>query len=254
MSARKDVLQIDEFKEYFYSYKSFSADDIELFYSSIQQNVHSATLKTRIHRLIKKGIIKRTRKNSYAMGSEKKLVPIFDNELKSLYKEIKSQFPLLKLCIWNTKIINHLMIHQPGVFYTIIEVESDKEQRLMHAHSVYNFLNEQHNNVFLDPKEEVFELYVSLARNAFIVIPLVSEAPLQNVENIATITIEKLLVDLYCEKVLFTAQQGAELATIFEEAFEKYTINQTKLFRYASRRSQKKGISNYLNELNLIDD
>ena len=60
--------------------------------------------------------------------------------------------------------------------------------------------------------------------------------------------------DLFCEKVLFTAQQGAELATIFEEAFNKYTINQTKLFRYASRRSQKKGISNYLNELNLIDD
>ena len=44
-----------------------------------------------------------------------------------------------------------------------------------------------------------------------------------------TITIEKLLVDIFSDEVLFAAQQGGEMERIFREAFEKYTINENKM-------------------------
>jgi hypothetical protein len=144
------------------------------------------------------------------------------------------------------------MLHQPGIFYTIVEVETDKDQRLMYAHSVFNFLNSTSKFVYLDPKSEIFDLYTSMNQDALIVIPMVSEAPLQKIDKILTITIEKLLVDLFCEKVLFTAQQGAELATIYNNAFDTYTINRSKLLRYAARRNQKMQIQEYLHDLNLV--
>ena len=41
----------------------------------------------------------------------------------------------------------------------------------------------------------------------------------------STVVVEKLLVDLYCEKDLFYFLQGQELVNIFGNAFDKYTIN-----------------------------
>ncbi|MFN8256031.1 MAG: DUF6577 family protein [Bacteroidales bacterium] len=252
MGTRTDVLHIKELKEFFNSNPGFSSGDIKLFFENYQDEINPTTLKTRIYRLINKGIIKRSGTNLFTLGNEKIFTPGIDKQIKSLHKKLKVQFPLLKFCIWDTRIINHLMLHQPGIFYIIIEVETDKEQRLMYAHSVFNFLSSFHKSVYLDPTSEIFDLYTSPTQDALIVIPMVSEAPLQKIDNIHTITIEKLLVDLFCEKVLFTAQQGAELATIYNNAFDTYTINRNKLLRYAARRNQKKQLMEYLHDLNLV--
>ncbi len=252
MDTRKDNLHISELKLHFNSISDFTSDDVKQFYEAIQPGINPATLKTRLHRLINKGIIKRNGSGRFSLGSQTKFVPRFDNQIKSLHKKLKAQFPLLKFCIWNTNIFNHLMLHQPGIFFTIIEVEADKEQRLMYAHTVFNFLSTQNKFVYLDPKQEIFDLYTSSTRNALIVIPLVSESPLQKIDKMPTITIEKLLVDLFCEDILFTAQQGSERATIFTNAFETYTINRSKLLRYATRRNQKKQITEFLNDLNIL--
>jgi hypothetical protein len=42
---------------------------------------------------------------------------------------------------------------------------------------------------------------------------------------------------------LTVAQQGAEKRTIFKEAFAKYTINQSKMLRYADRRRKKEELN-----------
>ena len=68
-------------------------------------------------------------------------------------------------------------------------------------------------------------------------------------QGVVTTTIEKLLVDVFCDDVLFAAQQGSEMEIIFREAFEKYTINENKMLRYADRRRKKEAFSNYLNRV-----
>ncbi|MBX2965948.1 MAG: hypothetical protein KF845_07365 [Cyclobacteriaceae bacterium] len=61
-----------------------------------------------------------------------------------------------------------------------------------------------------------------------------------------TATIEKMLVDIFCDDVIFSAQQGAEMRTIFKNAFDKYTINQSKMLRYADRRRKKEQLSQFV--------
>ncbi len=83
----------------------------------------------------------------------------------------------------------------------------------------------------------------------FVVQPLISESPTQEINGNTTVTIEKMLVDIFCDPIVFSAQQGSEMDQIFKEAFEKYTISESKMLRYASRRRKKTELDNYLNEI-----
>ncbi len=84
-------------------------------------------------------------------------------------------------------------------------------------------------------------------KEPIIVKTLVSEAPVRNIDGVCTVSIEKMLVDIYCDSILFPAQQGSELIYIFKEALEKYTVNENRMLRYASRRGKKEKFDNFLN-------
>jgi len=56
-----------------------------------------------------------------------------------------------------------------------------------------------------------------------------------------------MLVDVFCDSLIFNAQQGSEMEIIFKESFEKYTVNENKMLRYADRRRKKKELNEYLN-------
>lgn len=136
------------------------------------------------------------------------------------------------------------MIHQPGKFYILAEVEKDATE------SVFYFLKDNKLNVFLEPTADIISKYASNEQDVIIVTSLVSEAPTQNIQGVNTITIEKMLVDVFSDPVIFAAQQGSEMKTIFREAFGKYTINENRMLRYADRRRKKESFSNYLTKSN----
>lgn len=135
------------------------------------------------------------------------------------------------------------MIHQPGRFYTLVEAEKETIE------SVFYFVKDIHKNVFIDPTFDIISRYASAEKESIIIKSLVSEAPMQNVQGVQTITIEKMLVDIFCDKIIFAAQQGNEMQTIFKNAFEKYTINENKMLRYANRRRKKEAFNNYIDKV-----
>lgn len=100
--------------------------------------------------------------------------------------------------------------------------------------------------MFLDPSQEIMDKYVVNASEPIIITRLTTEAPTQKVNKVVTQTIEKLLVDIYCDPILFAAQQGAELKRIYQTAFDKYNVNNTKMLRYASRRNKREEIKDYI--------
>ncbi len=132
------------------------------------------------------------------------------------------------------------MIQQPGRFYLMVEVEKDAVQ------SVFFFLKEARYSVFIEPTKEIIEKYIPDEKETLIVKSLVTEAPLQKIEGINMVTIEKMLVDIFCDKIIFSAQQGSEMRTIFKEALNKYTVNENRMLRYADRRRRKERFSDYL--------
>jgi hypothetical protein len=186
------------------------------------------------------GVLTRIGRGKFILGKTKVYYPDVSTKLKSVYNKLKKEFPYVDICIWNTSILNEFMIHQPGVFNFIIEVEKDVTQ------SAFYFLKELKYPVFIEPTSDILEKYLPIDKKAFIIKPLVSESPTQLVNGITTISIEKLLVDIFCDVIIFSAQQGSEMRTIFNEAFSKYTVNQSKMLRYANRRRKKEAFEKYL--------
>ena len=58
-----------------------------------------------------------------------------------------------------------------------------------------------------------------------------------------------MLVDVFCDDVILSAQQGSEMRTIFQEAMDKYTVNENRMIRYADRRRKKKAFMDYLSSV-----
>ncbi len=135
------------------------------------------------------------------------------------------------------------MLHQPGRFYNLVEVEKEGME------SLFYFLKGKNMPVYLNPNPELISRYLSDEKDPWIVKLLVTESPTQEVSGINTATLEKILVDIFCDAVLFDAQQGSEMDQIFKEAFEKYAISESKMLRYASRRRKKQELEIYLNQI-----
>ncbi|MBX2960109.1 MAG: hypothetical protein KF732_09150 [Flavobacteriales bacterium] len=190
--------------------------------------------------MAQKGILKRIGRGKFTLGEGKNYIPEISSATKSIFKKLKAEFPYANLCMWNTSIINEFMQHQPNRFFVL--VETDKET----TNSVFYFLREIKKSVFIEPTKDILEKYVVNESEVFIIKPLVTEAPTKNINGVETATIEKMLVDIFCDDVIFFAQQGAEMRTIFINAFEKYTINQNKMLRYADRRSNKDELNQYV--------
>jgi hypothetical protein len=135
------------------------------------------------------------------------------------------------------------MIHQPFRFYILVEVEKEAVE------PVFFSLKDAKFQVAMEPTQDFLEKYITPEKDAIIVKPLVSEAPLQTIHGILSPTIEKLLVDIYCDDIIFAAQQGSEMRTIFNEAFNKYSVYKDRILRYANRRRKKEQLASYLENL-----
>lgn len=190
-----------------------------------------------------KGVLERIGKGVFKIGTTSSFIPVLDNKTKTIYNKVHSEFPFIDVCVWNTSLLNEFSLHLSNNHFTLVEVEKESME------SVFFSLQEKHYDVYLNPNSVTLEQYVFHAKNPTIIKPLISEAPTQRVNNIDTITIEKMLVDLYCDVDLFQFYQGKEKNTTFKEAFSKYTINKSKLLRYASRRGKKEEIEKQINQI-----
>jgi hypothetical protein len=237
----KPKLHIDQLKSHFQGLKSFETKSILGFYQQFEPLIKPATVNWRVYSLIELGVLSRIGRGIFTLNQQKNYIPEVSTKVKFLYHKLVKRFPYLTICIWHTSILNEFMHHQPGKFFYLIEVEREATE------SAFYFLQEAKYKVFVEPTRDIFNKYIANESEAIIIKPLVSEAPTQQVENINTITLEKLLVDIYCDKIVFSAQQGAELYTILREAFSKYSINENRLLRYARRRN--KNFKNYLKKI-----
>lgn len=237
-------IQLEKFKAYFKNKNEISQSDIFKFYSVSESALSKELVRKRTELLIKKGILKKTGKGLYSFGSQNNYQPVFEPSLIKLNKKLKARFPYAKYCLWDTRQLNEFMLHQPGRFYLMVETEVDVSE------FAFNFLNEFNKNVFQSVDKSMIEKYASLNFHSIVVKDLISEAPVNFINEIPTAPLEKILVDIFCDKDLFITFQGSELDMIFQTAFEKYTINKSKLHRYAKRRGKNK-IVEYLTYLNI---
>ncbi|HEB61633.1 MAG TPA: hypothetical protein ENI82_00640 [Bacteroidetes bacterium] len=237
-------MKIEHLLEEFNHRAVFTTKDVRDFYFKNDKEMPNSTINWRIYQLVQSGIISRVGRGKFIVGSSSDFKPRIGRKESSIAKQIKKQFPFIEFCIWKTDVIREFSLHQSFINFIVVEIERDSME------AVYHFLKEKHKKVYLKPDKNIIENYLLELKNIIVVQNLISEAPLQKLSKIPTVTVEKILVDLICGKALFYYYQGYELHNIFQRAFEKYTINESKLLRYADRRKKKAEVLKLIKAIN----
>lgn len=233
----------DALFKYFENRQSFTTNDVYDFFSQNQPDIKRATVNWRIYNLVQQGSLKRIGRGIYSLGKENYFSPVLDKKQKNIFTRVKKQFPLITFCCWHTGILKEFFQHLSVYGFLLIEVEREA------IDSVFFLIRETNKNTFKEPSRDVMENFVLESKDAIIVKPLTSEAPLRNVENITVPAIEKILVDLYTDKETFFFLQGQEMLNIFRNALEKYTVNTDRLLRYAKRRNKREELQKILAQI-----
>ncbi|MCX6326030.1 MAG: hypothetical protein NT144_05190 [Bacteroidia bacterium] len=237
-------LYIPQFKIRFENKLVFSTIDILSFYREIEPDIPSTTVNWRVYKLVDNGIIVRIGRGKFKLGKGSFYFPEVDNRIIRINKFIKEKFPYIQYCIWGSYSMIEFGHHIPKT--NIIFVDADRDS----TESVYHSLKEEYRDVFYKPGKDLLSNYINDLKSVIIARPLVSEAPLQIIKNVPTITIEKLLVDALVDEE-FGFLKGNEIIHVFENAFERYILNISKMIRYSDRKRKKPELLQILNNYNL---
>ena len=234
-------LNIPELKRKFSGQKYISKTDLRNFYHLLNPELTEQTFRRILYALEKQNLIITTGSGVYIfqnplsslLSQKEKLVPSLSPIVKRVNDEIEDNFPYLDYLIWETKILYEFMVHQPGQNQIILETEKGTGE------SVFNRLSENYpGQTFLDPSRITMERYVFQQTETILISKLVSQTAMgKRVDGVPYAKIEKILVDILVDDEKYFIFQGQELASIFENVFSHYLINEKSLLRYAGRRN-----------------
>lgn len=208
-------------------------------------NIPDATVNWRIHDLVNNGKLRRVGRGLFELGAEIVYTPKLPSRAIKISKSLKKNFPFINFCVWSSDLVNEFAQHISSYPFLLVDVEKDV------AESVYYQLNEEFVGVFLRPAETILNDVLPNFRLPLIIRHLVSESPLNKVNGLTSVSLEKLLVDVFCDPE-FRFLEGSELRAVYSNAFYKYTVNENKLLRYAARKGRKPDLAAYLRDGNLI--
>ena len=232
---------IEEFKDK----ESFSREELFQFYRYLEPELKKGTFGWRIYDLKKRNIIKPLKRGLYVISYKPKYKPNISPNLFKIAKQLSEKFDEVKHCVWETVWLNEFGQHQTSKSTLLIEVEKGFEESLFYA-----LKDNTRKDVFLNPDEKAIDFYIAESNQPIIIKKLLTRAPLmkrtENKVKFYIPTLEKILVDLFAEELLFYYLQGSELMHIYENALSKYTINFTKLFSYAKRREREHDIKQFM--------
>ena len=223
----------NEIATYFSRVKSFTKNDLLNYYLQKEPNVNNNTLLYRISKLKKDNIIKSIGKGVYIITDKNIFKPEPDSLMKKMKKIFSSNYEDINYCIWNSGSMYSFMIHQPFTSFYVFEVEEDVLKE------TFNLFKDNGLNAYYQPTEEMVDDYLSYAKNAIIIKPLISRSPTYQSKSVKMASIEKILVDIYYDQKIYPVFNLSEQKNIFENINENYIINLSKLFTYSSRRSRK---------------
>ena len=67
-----------------------------------------------------------------------------------------------------------------------------------------------------------------------------------NIDSPHEITAEKMLVDIFCDKIINLTYGKSEYESIVETIYSRYQVDTARLLRYARRRNKEKEIMQFI--------
>lgn len=197
-----------------------------------------------LYHLKRSGIIENVGYGKYRIGNKGETIKFtLSKYQKRIDLQIRRTFPQINFCQWSTSWLHQFMRHQPANFLNIIEVEREV------CESVFNVVQEKKAKIYFMPNSEMLNHTVFNSFEPSVVVPLVSESPLDKTSEWNIPRIEKIIIDLIAKKDIFLFYQGQELKNIIFEIDKKYMLNDNMMVRYAKRRNKLSQLQTYLKRL-----
>ena len=211
-----------------------------------EADISRQTISWYLTKLIESGQLRRIGHGKYAKADKQQFAIVPTEEQRSLNEMLKQHWPYAHFCIYNGDVISPLQHLLSANNITYIETEREATS------AVFNHLRDEGRTAYLRPTRNLIYNYIDLSQPAIFVKPLITESPVQECNGVLVPTLEKLLVDLQKDADFFYLQE-TEGVNIFRNAMSLYTINESRLLRYASRRGLRKEIETIIKSINSND-
>jgi hypothetical protein len=199
-----------------------------------------STFYSKTKALIQKGVLYRDGRGHYLAAIKATFTYELSPEAAKVEKTVKSF--ALPFVIYEANLLdlwlNHL-ISSPVIF---IEIERP------YMEFVFDQLSRDNHSALLNPNSDELHHYQRNDRPTILVKPLIKEAPRKGDH----ILIEKLIVDLYSDRLLRSFFEGAELPEMYREIVRKYQVKMTQVYSYAKRKKIYPNFRDYF-EASIID-
>lgn len=165
-----------------------------------------------------------------------------------MYQEVEQliaqKFPLVDFQMWEMYQMNEFVNHLFGKNTIFVDVENLCEE------VVFEMLHDKFPYVLFSPTKEMYHKQRG-NDNTIVVQKLISETPKPTAGHSASL--EKILVDLFSKKLTGKLIVRSEYPKMYEQVFERYYIDETKMLRYARRRSLDEELITFLKERTNVD-
>lgn len=214
-----------------------------------EPGLKATTLRWRIYRLKKSNILLPVKRGVYSLNQKSIFKPAITKKMKRLVWKYNADFsPSLRCIIWTTEWLHQFMVQQPNSHLVIIETEKDS------IDSLFYHIQDEFKNTYINPDKDNVRDYVSRQKEAIIIKPLISRSPTILFESgVETASLEKMLIDIFCDDHLFISYQGSELENIFSNSWKNYSLNLSALMNYANRRKRGNALKKFLQRPALIE-
>ena len=217
---------ITEIKQYDFISKDDLLVVLRKHYSSVSRSYAYRIISS----LLNEGYLYKIDSSSFVTNT--KITFDYDLSLKDLSNHINTYGDYL---IYDSNILNRWINHLLGAVITFIEVDKD----LMSL--VYDELKAKgYNHILLNPSINEFHKYFD---NELIIIRPLTKA---YIESNHKISIERVIIQLFSDKILSTLYGDNELNNTLNEIFKTYNVNFGKLYHFARRKKIYSKLHDYL--------
>ena len=182
--------------------------------------------------------------NEYTIpdGCERKpYKPVYSDISSALLTQVSEKFPLVSFTVFETALMNDFLNHLIAQNTIFLQVE--KEYSIF----VFRYLQSLGcTDLMYKPSKADYALYWK--EDCIAVTDLISEAPVRE-SSPHEICLEKMLVDMFCDKLIPSTYSKAEFPEVLQKAMTDWLIEKPKMLRYARRRGKEEEIRKILEEI-----
>ncbi len=219
---------------------SYSSEELIEIISKINPDLSVNTYRWDINHMVRDRILVHQGYNKYSLSDDSKLIeyqPVYSDMSKELIELISKEYPYVRFTVFETALMNEFLNHM--IAQNTVFIQTEKESSIF----LFRFLQDKNfKKIMFRPDRKDYDLYWE--KDCIIINDMITEAPL-NKNNPHSITLEKMLVDMYADKIISLSYSKSEYPDIIEQAEGKYLFDKTKLLRYARRRNKHNDLIKY---------